>query len=1030
MDTPLSIPSPTPPSTTDPLTPLLQEMQTTLSLIQDTLSTLTSTTTPLTTRLTSLTQQRDTALHNLLNTFAAESSSLAAKRAAEREAVAARRRAEDEERARRRREEDEELAELERMEDEARKGRLEEERGRVVGEVEREIGRVEEEVEKVVGEGRERIRRLQERKRELNRLIEERLEMVVEGLPGEGGAGEGEGGMMVESVERSVVEGEERPEETPQESQESLERSPMEGGLAETDVEGPASPLAAPQDDEITTDVGLGRAEDLNETAPWPTHHEDEPTPNIDLNHPDAQNEPTTSEPSPTAEPTQQDLSSPIDHDDSLTPEVEAPPPFIDTNQQLVTHVSPLVSEASGPARLSISRAAPAFSGYVSEDAETQDGMVDDLGGGYFPTSVPGEVENHSALLGGGNETAVAHGVVDAECREREEELGGDEGESAADSHGVVDGEDSEICQFDSDEDEPGTPRLEQTADMEPESGVVKDTIDQLIDSVEDAVRQNDLGYKFIFPASRLDMSGQVDSSEHLVYGKPSDEGEQHKPTEEEGTDKGEDEMEEAENGPSSGIQGSLSHEASHEGAFSNAEDEPRHTLPTIAEHEHEESHQGSDGDDTESGPQRFVTPFASHASLRPHEGIHDSHGDSADVSDFLGSRHHTEVEDDAQRYILLDQHSTTVQGEDHLFDDSDRSEGHGSEAADEDDEPIPESNHAAESSGTPGSSERRSIVHVGDTEHGVPQDNARVSATPEVQPQGSYEDSPAGLHKGSPDDADLSTSLRPETRDGNASVAPSEYATPDTTASREAANAGWTPESSRTRVTFASSPPSPVHVTPRADSSQPLIASAGYYPSLRSPPHSTTRSPLTLRLAAEQTEATSPMSFVAPWEGRKSPELTLSPRPSSDLGRYSVVEDNSRTTPTSSGNSLFKRMRNIFEQPRNNHNHNNDTPPPPPPTSTTTTTNLTSPTSTPPTGWRPPSGTLLAGNAQGENPGSVSSTTRYQTLRRLSPLASPTDNSESERRALLPYHHLHLHNQQGSQNQQGWAQGQGQGRN
>jgi hypothetical protein len=160
----------------------------------------------------------------------------------------------------------------------------------------------------------------------------------------------------------------------------------------------------------------------------------------------------------------------------------------------------------------------------------------------------------------------------------------------------------------------------------------------------------------------------------------------------------------------------------------------------------------------------------------------------------------------------------------------------------------------------------------------------------------------------------------RPQTPTGHASLASEEYVTPEPLAARDATkitpwrgNDGWTPQSRRTHSTSPSPPPSPLRAV-STDKHEPDINRhpASESPIYREHPYSSPQ------LGGEQdhfnddTEIKTPVTLMAPWEGRESPELGLDhPRPPDNR--------DSRGSITSEGGghsgSLFKRMRSIFEQ-------------------------------------------------------------------------------------------------------------------
>ncbi|KAK3290536.1 uncharacterized protein B0H64DRAFT_452680 [Chaetomium fimeti] len=84
--------------------------------------------------------------------------------------------------------------------------------------------------------------------------------------------------------------------------------------------------------------------------------------------------------------------------------------------------------------------------------------------------------------------------------------------------------------------------------------------------------------------------------------------------------------------------------------------------------------HRGHEDDDTDTESQRFVTPLPSQNSLRAfYQEENTPH--NVDTDDYIGRQYY---EEDPRQYESAHQHSTTVHGEDHLFDDTDQSEDHG----------------------------------------------------------------------------------------------------------------------------------------------------------------------------------------------------------------------------------------------------------------------------------------------------------------------------------------------------------------
>ncbi|EAQ88472.1 predicted protein [Chaetomium globosum CBS 148.51] len=108
---------------------------------------------------------------------------------------------------------------------------------------------------------------------------------------------------------------------------------------------------------------------------------------------------------------------------------------------------------------------------------------------------------------------------------------------------------------------------------------------------------------------------------------------------------------------------------------------EPYDIRPRTSERECEPerdgSHQspgrrGHSDDDTDTESQRFVTPLPSQNSLRAYYQRENPPHDVATDDDYVGAYYE---EEDPQQYELEHQHSTTVHGEDNLFDDTDQSD-------------------------------------------------------------------------------------------------------------------------------------------------------------------------------------------------------------------------------------------------------------------------------------------------------------------------------------------------------------------
>jgi hypothetical protein len=372
--------------------------------------------------------------------------------------------------------------------------------------------------------------------------------------------------------------------------------------------------------------------------------------------------------------------------------------------------------------------------------------------------------------------------------------------------------------------------------------------------------------------------------------------------------------------------------------------------------------HHGSEDEDTDTDSQRFVTPLPSHQALRAFSQQQANLPRGVDTDDYIGSQHY--APEDTRQYELEHQHSTTVHGQDELFDDTDRSEGHASikddDAAEHADtsrqgtpvwRPSPAHSGQAEEAYMGSHDDERTITDV-EIEGPTSLDNpdraknwAEVAGTyivdvdmhvlrPETPPHLMDETTKAAVpHHDSPSDspheppsptssgaaATRHDPERPQTPTEHASLASEEYVTPEPLAARDITkitpwrgNDGWTPQSRRTHSTSPSPPPSPPHIV-SADKHEPDISR-----------HLENESPIyrehsysSPQLAEhghfnDDTEDRTPVTLMAPWEGRESPELGLDhPRPPDNR--------DSRGSITSEGGghsgSLFKRMRSIFEQ-------------------------------------------------------------------------------------------------------------------
>jgi hypothetical protein len=349
----------------------------------------------------------------------------------------------------------------------------------------------------------------------------------------------------------------------------------------------------------------------------------------------------------------------------------------------------------------------------------------------------------------------------------------------------------------------------------------------------------------------------------------------------------------------------------------------------------------------TDTDSQRFVTPLPSHHSLRAlsqHQGSFPftvGPDDYAEGQDYPG--------DDTRQYELEHQHTTTVHGEDDLFDDTDRSEDHSVRDTAVAEHASPPQQGTAVWRPSPGhlgqSEEMHPDSHREEQKHpqltagsSVAQDNSAVPARswaeeadsyfeeeeetrerPETPPARQKETRPAPEAKDasrieaaqeSPADTGLATGRRspgrPETPTEYESLGSSEYVTPekalparDVTRAPWRADDGWTPQSLRTQTTNSSPPTSPPHPSSAVKHKPPVVRSDA----ATETPSRSSRQRAEHDHPRDDTEAKTPVNLMAPWQGHESPE----PEPA----------DNRHST-TSEGNtgSLFRRMRSIFEQP------------------------------------------------------------------------------------------------------------------
>ena len=344
---------------------------------------------------------------------------------------------------------------------------------------------------------------------------------------------------------------------------------------------------------------------------------------------------------------------------------------------------------------------------------------------------------------------------------------------------------------------------------------------------------------------------------------------------------------------------------------------------------------------DTDTDSQRFVTPLPSRHSLRTFSQQQQANlAHNTDVDDYVGS--HDYASDDARKYELEHQHAATVHGEDDLFDDTDRSEDH----AEPEDVGSERPN-----TGQQGAPVWRPVLgyQVETAEADIP---AFEQESPELRSPESYarnkswaeevegyfenedEDEPESQPEmpsfrpnetgygsiQSGQDSPVRTGLvssehhheRPETPAGHESLVSSEYVTPETLATRDTTtnvpwrvSDGWTPQSQDTQSTFSSPPVSPVRST-TADKSEPVPSShpgteppVHHYEPQRSPHPAEQEDPF-----IDETERKTPVNLMPPWQRRGSPG-------------QAKPDDNPHNEDNTG--SLFRRMRNMFEQPRSN---------------------------------------------------------------------------------------------------------------
>lgn len=432
--------------------------------------------------------------------------------------------------------------------------------------------------------------------------------------------------------------------------------------------------------------------------------------------------------------------------------------------------------------------------------------------------------------------------------------------------------------------------------------------------------------------------------------------------------------------------------------------------------------HNPSEDDDTDTDSQQFVSPLPSHYSLRGFNQQQASLPHSIVTDDYVGGQHYSR--DNAEQYEIDQQNTATVYGEDDLFDDTDPSEDH---AFSED---IVLDNVGTSQPETPvwqPSPGQIRTQHVdSESEEGTPEVTTedpsllenRIGARgraeeadsyveddgqPELRPKtpplhmseiaeaaeirhDSPKESPLGSRSslGSGLAASRHNPERPQTPTGHVSLASSAYVTPETAAAREFTNFpwraddGWTPQSHRTQSTHPSSPPSPLHIASTVKhetmiSSDLRAESPIFHGQQYSSSHRSERG-----APGDGAEGETPVSLMAPWQGRESPVPSL--------GRE---QPSNRFSTSSEGNagSLFQRMRNIFEQQRTSPGSNRDSYP----------GSVAS---------RPSSGTWLPHQAEPHSPTATATTTATQ--KRFSSGPSPAITSEyhhgdTEQSPLLP---------------------------
>lgn len=396
---------------------------------------------------------------------------------------------------------------------------------------------------------------------------------------------------------------------------------------------------------------------------------------------------------------------------------------------------------------------------------------------------------------------------------------------------------------------------------------------------------------------------------------------------------------------------------------------EPSEPVPPNAEHGehgHHSAHQvshasdqaGSEKDyDTDTDSQRFVTPLPSRHALRALSQQQADLPHTAVTDDYLGNQY--QATDDARRYELEHQHTTTVHGEDELFDDTDRSEDHVhpkevmAEPVNPNQQgtpvlrPAPGREVGTEESSSDNEVAEREASELTADQPVYPQNHIRSRSwveemegyfeeddegepehAPEISPPQpsttEHEPGPAASTEAPPESPVIPESeseqegpQRPETPAGHESLISSEYVTPEALANRDVtnvpwrANNGWTPQSQRTQSTFSSPPTSPLRTTTSKDKHEvapPLppsnlateLAATTYHDEPQGSPHLTEQDPF-----VDEADRKTPVSLAPPWQRHASPNPDFEPS-----------HDGQQHSEGTSG-SLFKRMRSIFEQPR-----------------------------------------------------------------------------------------------------------------